>query len=110
MAEGAWGGPNGAMSKAETFAAVFVLAAIKRNGAGTVTVSPHEVKGCTGVSRRYAYELIDAMGAEVDGVEVREATRVRTGSGTTRKGKALLVNCERVQSGGSVNEVTTGGT
>ena len=76
-----------ATSKEEKFAAALAFAHNKRNGRGTVVLSPQEVKGCTGVSRRYVYELIDAMGAEVDGVEVREAQTVRTGSGTNGRGR-----------------------
>ena len=98
-----------ATSKEAKVDAVLAFAHNKRNGRGTVALSHQEVKGCTEVSRRYAYELIDAMGAEVDGVEVREAQTVRTGSGTKRKGKALLVDCERVREVSDVNQVTTGG-
>jgi hypothetical protein len=97
-------------SKEEKFAAVLTFAENKRNGSVKVALSPQEVKGCTGVSRRYAYELIDEMGEAVEGVEVREARQVQTGSGTERKGKALLVDCDLVHhNGGGVNEFTTGG-
>jgi len=99
-----------ATSKEEKFAAILAFAANKRNGSPKVALSPQEVKGCTGVSRRYAYELIDEMAAVVEGVEVREATQVKTGSGTERKGKALLVDCEAVHhDDGGVNQFTTGG-
>jgi hypothetical protein len=97
-------------SKEEKFAAVLSFAQNKRNGSAKVAVSPHEVKGCTGVSRRYAYELIDEMAAAVTGVDVREAKQVQTGNGLERKGKALLVDCEAVhENGDSVNSFTTGG-
>lgn len=99
-----------ATTKEEKFAAVLAFAMNKRNGSSKVAVSPQEVKGCTGVSRRYAYDLIDAMGASIDGVEVREARTVPTGTGPERQGKALLVNCERVHElDGGVNRFNTRG-
>ena len=99
-----------ATSKEEKFTAILAFAENKRNGSAKVALSPQEVKGCTGVSRRYAYDLIDEMADVVGGVEVREATDVKTGSGTEHKGKALLVDCEAVHhNGGGVNEFTTGG-
>jgi len=97
-------------TKAEKIAAVLAFAMNKRNGRSKVAVSPQEVRGCAGVSRRYAYELIDVMGEEVTGVAVREPQHVTTGSGTKQKGKALLVDCEAVHSeSAGVNQFTTGG-
>lgn len=97
-------------TKAEKFAAILAFARNKRNGSPKVAVSPGEIRGCVDVSRRYAYDLIDAMGEEVDGVQVREATQVETSGGTKRKGKALLVDCEAVHAvDGAVKEFTTGG-
>jgi hypothetical protein len=97
-------------TKAEKMAAVLAFALNKHNDRSKVAVSPHEVRGCAGVSRRYAYELINAMGDEVAGVTVREPQRVETGTGTKQKGKALLVNCEAVHSDPEgVNQFTTGG-
>jgi hypothetical protein len=97
-------------SKEEKFAAILAFAENKHNGSAKVALSPQEVRGYTGVSRRYAYDLIDEMADVVAGVEVREATDVKTGSGTEHKGKALLVDCEAVHhNGGGVNEFTTGG-
>ena len=98
-------------TKAEKYTAVLRFAANKRMANGKVAVSPVEIKGCTGVSRRYAYDLVEAMADDLDGVAVREAQEVETGSGTTQKPKALLVDCDAIQaSGGAVNEVTTAGT
>jgi len=97
-------------TKAEKVAAVLAYARNKRNGQSKVAVTLHEVKGCAGVSRRYAYELIDTIGDEIDGVAVREPRTVETGSGTKHKGKALLVDCEAVHGETeSVNQFTTGG-
>lgn len=97
-------------TKAEKMAAVLSFALNKENGRSKVAVSPQEVRGCAGVSRRYAYDLIDAMGEEVTGVAVREPTRIETSTGTKQKGKALLVDCEVVHSDSEgVNKFTTGG-
>jgi hypothetical protein len=96
-------------SKKAKFAAVVAFAANKRSG-NKVALSPHEIKGCTGVSRRYAYELIETVAGCIDGVGMREAQEVQTGSGTARKGKALLVDCDVVHSGNErVNQFTTVG-
>ena len=76
-----------------------------------MAVSSAEIKGCIGVSRRYAYGLVEAMAEDLDGARIREAQQVETGSGVKRKSKALLVDCEMVQtSNGSVNEFTTVGS
>jgi hypothetical protein len=101
----------GKTTKAQKLAAIGTFAQNKRGGPlATVAVTPAEVRGCTGVSRRYAYELIEAMDGAVDGVRVREATAVQTGSGVEQKGKALLVDCVRVQrETAGVNQFTTGG-
>jgi hypothetical protein len=99
-----------ATSKEEKYAAVLAFAANKDTSTGKVAVTPAEVRGCTGVSRRYAYDLTEAMGTDIDGVQVREARQVQTGSGVEQKRKALLVDCERVHAtGGDVNQFTTGG-
>ena len=61
------------------------------------------------MSRRYAYGLIDEAVDVLDGVRVREATEVRTGSGVEHKKKALLVDCEQVHTDGAgVTQFTTG--
>ena len=61
------------------------------------------------MSRRYAYDLIDEAVDVLDGVRVREATEVRTGSGVEHKKKALLVDCEEDHTGEvGVNQFTTG--
>ena len=99
---------NEPSSKEEKYAAVLRFAANKQTTNGKATVSPSEIKGCTGVSRRYAYDLVDAMAEDIEGVRVREAQEVETGSGVQRKAKALLVDCAVVQvSSGGVNKFTT---
>jgi len=87
---------------------VLAFAQNKAGESGKVAVTPAEIRGCTGVSRRYAYDLVDAVAADVAGVQVRESKRVRTGNGTERKQKALLVDCERVHElDDAVNSFTT---
>jgi|AntDeeMetageno50_2_1112565.scaffolds.fasta_scaffold08019_2 hypothetical protein len=97
-------------TKAEKYVSVLAFAANKRTGSAKVALSPAEIRGCTGVSRRYAYDLLESMAADIDGARVRDATRVDTGSGVKRKGKALLVDCAHVHvDGEGVNQFTTGG-
>jgi len=100
-------------TKAEKVTTVLAFAANKAADGGKVAVTPAEVRGCTGVSRRYAYDLVDAIAADVEGVQVRESQQVTTGSGTKHKQKALLVDCDQVHGlAKAVNSFTTeeGGT
>mgnify|MGYP000610221254 CR=1 FL=1 len=95
-------------TKAEKITAVLTFAQNKANGSGKVAVTPAEIRGCTGVSRRYAYDLVDAIADDVPGVQVRESTQVKTTKGTKRKQKALLVDCEEVHGlDEAVNSFTT---
>lgn len=64
----------------------------KHSSNGKVAVSHTEIRGCTGVSRRYAYDLIESTGEDVEGVRVRDE-QVPTGSGGESKRKALFVDC-----------------
>lgn len=98
-------------TKEQKYAAVLAFVANKHGSEGKVAVSPAEIRGCTGVSRRYAYDLVDAMADDIEGVRVRESTTVQTGSGTEQKQKALLVDCEQVHCDEvGVNQFTTGDT
>lgn len=97
-----------ASTKAEKIGAVLAFAQNKADASGKVAVTPSEVRGCTGVSRRYAYDLVDTIASDVDGVRLRDGQQVQTGSGSERKQKALLVDCERVHElGEAVNQFTT---
>jgi hypothetical protein len=99
-----------APTKNAKYAAILTFARNKRNGSAKVTVSPEEIRGCVDVSRRYAYDLIDSMGAEIAGVRARQPDDGTAGSVSERKSKALLVDCEAVhESGQAVNQFTTGG-
>jgi hypothetical protein len=86
-------------SKEEKYAAVLKLALEKCGDSETVSVGPHEIRNCTGVSRRYAYDLIDAMGTSLPVCEVRESDVVETITGTRRRSKALIVDCAAVRNG-----------
>ena len=96
-------------TKEQKMAAVLAYADNKRDtGQSTVAVTAAEIKGCVGVSRRYAYELVDAIATDVTGCGLREATTVETSTGTKQKPKAVLVDCEAVHGdGGRVNSFTT---
>lgn len=98
-------------TKEQKYAVILAFALNKGGATQTkVAVTAPEITGCVGVSRRYAYDLIDVMATEVDGVRLREATQVETGSGVKRKQKALLVDCEAIHTrGGGMNSLTTGG-
>lgn len=86
------------------------FAANEAAGDGKVAVTPAEIRGLTGVSRRYAYDLVDPIAADVDGVPVRESQQVTTGTGTKHEQKALLVDCEEVHGlAEAVNLLTTEG-
>lgn len=96
-------------TKEQKLAAVLHFAANKQGGLSqTVAVTADEIQGCVGVSRRYAYDLIEEAADVCAGVRVREATDVQTSTGVKHKKKALLVDCEQVHTdGGSVNQFTT---
>jgi|AntDeeMetageno51_2_1112566.scaffolds.fasta_scaffold05005_1 hypothetical protein len=46
----------------------FLVRTEQANGSTKVDVSPAEIKGCTGVSQRYAYDLVDEVGADIVGI------------------------------------------
>ncbi len=96
-------------TKEEKLAAIVTFAQNKGgNQSATVAVTADEIQGCVGVSRRYAYELIDDAAATLDGARVREATDVQTSTGVEHKKKALLVDCESVHGlDEAVNSFTT---
>ncbi|WP_142859548.1 restriction endonuclease [Salinigranum halophilum] len=93
-------------SKEEKYAVVLELAFAKHTDSETVSVGPHEIRECTDVSRRYAYDMIDAMGTSIVGCEVRDSDVVETITGTRRRSKALLVDCTVVRSPESVTQAS----
>jgi len=84
-------------SKEEKYAAVLEFALEKDCESGMVSIGPHEIRECTDVSRRYAYDLIDAIGGSLPGCEVRESDVVETITGTRRRTKALVIDCDVVR-------------
>jgi len=104
---------DGSSSKEEKIARVLAYAENKASTSQSkVSVSANEVKGCAGVSRRYAYDLLEEIAETVPGVRLRDAQRVQTGSGVEQKRKALLVDCEvvhRETRGVKEHTTTTGG-
>jgi len=97
-------------TKEQKLAAICVFAQNKRGSqSATVAITPDEIRGFVGVSRRYAYDLIEEATTVLDGVRVREATDVQTSTGVEHKKKALLVDCEQVHTDGmGVNQFATG--
>jgi hypothetical protein len=93
-------------SKEEKYAAVLEFALEKAEESETVSIGPHDIRECTNVSRRYAYDMIDAMGTSLPGCEVRESDVVETITGTRRRSKALLVDCPVVRSHGGSTILT----
>lgn len=96
-------------TKEQKLAAVLHFATNKRETqSGSVTVTADEIQGCVGISRRYAYDLIEDAAELCSGVRVREARDVQTSTGVKHKKKALLVDCEAVRmDSDSVNQFTT---
>jgi hypothetical protein len=73
-------------------------------------VTADEIQGCVGISRRYAYDLIEEAAEMCAGVRLREAKDVQTSTGVEHKKKALLVDCEAVRvDGDGVKQFTTAG-
>lgn len=100
--------------KDEKVAAIAAFAQQKVDGSQSkVLVEASEIRGCTGVSRRYAYDLVDTIGNsdQYEWAGVRDAMSVTTGSGTTQKKKALKVDCGKLrgssQDPDTVNKFTT---
>lgn len=109
-----------ATTEEEKVSSIVAYAEQARNAnADKVLVTPKEVQGATGVSQRYAYDLVDKIGGNDDGggfadgrfpwAAVREATSVPSSDGTERKPKALKIDFGRVQrSEGSLNWFNNG--
>ena len=65
----------------------------------TVLVDANEIRGCTGVSRRYAYKLIDTIGedTEYEWARIRQSETVQTSTGSKQKSKGLLIDCDSLR-------------
>ncbi|WP_435075983.1 hypothetical protein [Halococcus sp. AFM35] len=95
-------------SEGEKIGAIVAYADQARGGMAKALVTPKEIAGATGCSKRYAYDLVDKIGGadeDVSGFDegqypwaaVREATTVPTSTGTEQKPKALKIDFDRVQ-------------
>lgn len=72
-------------TKAEKVATVLAFAANKAAADGKVAVTPAEIRGCTGVSRRYAYDLVETIAADAPRCVHRHSTASTTASGLASK-------------------------
>ena len=95
-------------SEGEKIGAIVAYADQARGRTSKALVTPKEIAGATGCSKRYAYDLVDKIGGlddEASGFDegpypwaaVRESTTVPTANGSETKAKALKINFDRVQ-------------
>ena len=95
-------------SEGEKIGAIIAYADKARGGTSKALVTPKEIAGATGCSKRYAYDLVDKIGGLGDEASdfdegqcpwaaVRESTTVPTASGSETKAKALKIDFDRVQ-------------
>lgn len=81
-------------SKDEKILSIAAFATKKADGPhAKILVTPDEICGCTGVSRRYAYELVDTIGDDesIEWASVRQPGDVPTGNGPAHKTKGLKI-------------------
>ena len=96
-------------SEEEKLGAIVAYADKARGSASKTLVTPKEIAGATGCSKRYAYDLVDKIGGlndegngafdegEYPWAAVRESTTVPTANGAKKKAKALKIDFDRVQ-------------
>jgi hypothetical protein len=97
-------------SEEEKLGAIVAYANQARGDSSKVLVTPKEIAGATGCSKRYGYDLVDEIGGlredgtggGYDGGEypwaaVRKAQTVPTANGGERKEKGLKIDFDRVQ-------------
>ena len=95
-------------SEGEKIGAIVAYADKARGGTSKALVTPKEIAGATGCSKRYAYDLVDKIGgldndssAFDEGpypwAAVRKSTTVPTANGSETKAKALKIDFDRVQ-------------
>ncbi|WP_273836191.1 hypothetical protein [Halococcus sp. PRR34] len=106
-------------SEGEKVAAIVAYADQSRGQSTKVVVTPKEIAGTTGCSKRYAYDLVDKIGGLDEGggyddgqhpwAAVREAETVTTGKGDREKPKGLKIDFDRVQRDpGALNQFNNG--
>jgi len=107
---------TGDQSKDEKVGNLVEYAANKRErGQGVVALSPQEIKGAYGCSRRYAYDLIDDLPEEYHWIlsveTLAETQHGRLERDTAQAGKRVGIDIEGVHSAGCpVNRFTTADT
>ena len=94
-------------NEAEKVSAIVAYADQSRGASSKVLVTPKEIAGATGCSKRYGYDLVDKIGGLGEGggygdgrypwAKVREAETVPTGKGEREKPKGLKIDFDRVQ-------------
>ena len=97
-------------SQEEKLGAIVAYANQARGNSSKALVTPKEIAGATGCSKRYAYDLVDKIGGlredgsgggydegEYPWATVRKAQTVPTANGGERKSKGLKIDFDRVQ-------------
>ena len=97
-------------SQEEKLGAIIAYANQARDNSSKVLITPKEIAGATGCSKRYAYDLVDEIGGlredgsgggydegEYPWAAVRKAQTVPTANGGERKSKGLKIDFDRVQ-------------
>lgn len=97
-------------SKREKVAAIVQFALNKRDGNPVVKLTPQEIKGATGISRRYAYDLCDDLPEEYDWIlsphEMQQYGEIELDH--EKMGRKIGVDCEGVHgTQAPVNKFTT---
>ena len=97
-------------SREEKLGAIIAYANQARDNSSKVLITPKEIAGATGCSKRYGYDLVDEIGGlredgsggnygegEYPWAAVRKARTVPTANGGERKEKGLKIDFDRVQ-------------
>ena len=97
-------------SREEKLSVIVAYANQARGNSSKVLITPKEIAGATGCSKRYGYDLVDEIGGlREDGsgggydegkypwAAVRKAQTVPTADGGERKSKGLKIDFDRVQ-------------
>ena len=97
-------------SREEKLGAIVAYANQARGDSSKVLITPKEIAGATGCSKRYGYDLVDEIGGlredgsggnydegEYPWAAVRKAQTVPTANGGERKEKGLKIDFDRVQ-------------
>lgn len=99
-------------TKEEKVASIIQFGENQRGGAPKWNITAKEIRGVTGVSRRYAYDLIEDIAESYDWAELRDGrtqpSAKNAGETKIRWKKAVQIDYELLHSDhGSVNKFTT---